>query len=132
MEPRGCNRWQSAAQLLEERRAHVGALELGRNVELRGHVPPAEVRRVLQESEIYVSASISDGASSSLLEAMACGLFPVVSAIPANQPWVEDGKTGFLFDPGDANGLADALRRAVLDADLRAAARHRNRARVVA
>jgi glycosyltransferase involved in cell wall biosynthesis len=118
-------------RLLEERRAQIHALGLDRNVELRGPVPAAEVRRVLQGSDIYVSGSSRDGASSSLLEAMACGLFPVVSAIAANRQWIDDGETGLLFDPGDAAGLADALRRAIVDAGLRASARDRNRARVV-
>jgi len=117
--------------LLEERRAQIHALGLDRTVGLRGPVPAAEVRRVLQASDIYVSASSRDGASSSLLEAMACGLFPVVSAIAANRQWIDDGETGLLFDPGDAAGLAHALRRAIVDANLRAAARDRNRARVV-
>ncbi len=117
--------------LLSERQAQVRALGLEPNVRLTGQLPPSEVRRALQESDIYVSASSRDGASSSLLEAMACGLFPVVSAIPANRAWVEDGATGILFEPGDTDGLAAAIRRAVLDNDLRAAVRERNRARVV-
>lgn len=117
--------------LLEERRAQVRELGLDDVVELPGHQPPEHVRRALQTASVYVSASTSDGASSSLLEAMACGLFPVVSAIPANVGWIEDGATGLLFQPGDTRGLAEALRRAVLDADLRASAEPRNRALVL-
>jgi glycosyltransferase involved in cell wall biosynthesis len=55
-----------------------------------------------------------------------------VSAIPANTEWLEDGVTALLFDPGDARGLADAIRRAHDDRDLRAHAATANRARVVA
>jgi glycosyltransferase involved in cell wall biosynthesis len=113
--------------LLEERRAQVHALDLEGHVELPGHRPPAEVRRALRSSTVYVSASTSDGASSSLLEAMACGLFPVVSAIPANRAWLEDGVTGLLFEPGNAMALAAALRRAILDQDLRRSAQAFNR-----
>jgi len=116
---------------LEQRREHVRALGIADRVELPGHRPQEDVRRALQASIIYVSASTSDGASSSLLEAMACGLFPVVSAIPANRSWIEDGTTGLLFEPGDARGLAAALRRAVLETGLRASARARNRALVL-
>ncbi len=109
----------------------VKALGLEARVRFTGQVPQTEVRRVLQEADIYVSASSSDGASLSLLEAMACGLFPVVSAIPANQAWVEHGTTGLLFEPGDDRQLADGLRRALGDAALRASASVANRARVV-
>ncbi len=117
--------------LLEERRAQIRELGLEDVVDLPGHQPPELVRRALQTANVYVSASMSDGASSSLLEAMACGLFPVVSAIPANLAWIEDGATGLLFDPGDTRGLAEALRRAALDADFRASAALRNRALVL-
>ena len=118
-------------RLLEERREQVRALGLEDQVSLPGQLASGDVRRALQASDIYISASSRDGASSSLLEAMACGLFPVVSAIPANRSWVEDGTTGLLFEPGDCHGLAAAMRRAILDPELRASARDCNRARVV-
>jgi len=118
--------------LLDERREQVRALELDGSIELPGHVTIDDVWRALREADIYVSASWSDGASSALLEAMSCGLFPVVSAIPGNTPWIDDGVTGLLFAPGDVQGLSAAIRRAVLDDDLRSSAREPNRARVVA
>lgn len=59
--------------------------------------------------DVYVSCSLSDGTSQSLLEAMSTGTFPVVSDIPANRPWVNHGKTGMLFPPGDAAALANCL-----------------------
>lgn len=116
--------------LLDIRREQVARLGLGRRVSLPGQVSLEEVQQALAGSDIYVSASSSDGTSSSLLEAMACGLFPVVSAIPANEAWIEHGDTGLFFDVGDVRGLAEALRRAVLDEGLRHRARDRNRARV--
>lgn len=117
--------------LLERYRADVLRLGLDDLVALPGRVPPEEVRRALQAADIYVSASRSDGASSSLLEAMACGLFPVVSDIPGNRDWIDDGETGLLFPAGNVRALAAALGRAAADETLRASARSRNRARVV-
>lgn len=116
--------------LLEERRAQVRQLGLEDCTVLPGPQELVEIKRALQSSDVYVSASRSDGASSSLLEAMACGVFPVVSAIPANRAWVEHGVTGLLFEPGDARGLAAAIHRAVQDGNLRSAAQARNRALV--
>jgi len=86
---------------------------------------------LLAEADVYVSCSLSDGTSSSLLEAMSTGTFPVVSDIPANQPWVEDGTTGYLFPPGDDAALADRLADALADPDLRARAAPVNRDIVV-
>jgi glycosyltransferase involved in cell wall biosynthesis len=59
--------------------------------------------------DVYVSASLWDGASISLMEAMACGVFPVVSDIPANREWLQDGATAFLFPCGDWRRLAEIL-----------------------
>jgi glycosyltransferase involved in cell wall biosynthesis len=95
-----------------------------------GEQPHERLPVLLAEADIYVSASRVDGTSSALLEAMASGLLPVVSRIPANQAWVEDGIGGLLFEPGDAGALAAALRRALDDDELRLGALGVNRRRV--
>jgi glycosyltransferase involved in cell wall biosynthesis len=59
--------------------------------------------------DAYVSASHWDGASLSLMEAMACGGFPVVTDIAANREWVEHGKTALVFPPGDWQALASLV-----------------------
>lgn len=117
--------------LLDERLEQVRRLGLEANVELPGHVSPSTIRTALREADVYVSASSRDGASSSLLEAMSCGSFPVVSRIPANLDWVSDGETGLLFSPGDPVDLARALRTAFRSPALREAAREANRRTVV-
>jgi glycosyltransferase involved in cell wall biosynthesis len=68
-----------------------------------------QVPAMLADHDVYISASHWDGASISLMEAMACGIFPVVSDIPANREWLEDGETGLFFRPGDAQALAEIL-----------------------
>jgi len=115
---------------LERRRAQTAALGLTGSVIFAGEVAHDRLRSLLQTARIYVSASWSDGTSSSLLEAMACGLFPVLSRIRANERWIRDGETGLFFDPGDPTSLSRALRRAIEDRALRDAAAAVNRALV--
>jgi glycosyltransferase involved in cell wall biosynthesis len=86
---------------------------------------------LLADADVYVSTSLWDGTSNSLLEAMSTGTFPVVTNIPANVPWVEHGKTGFLFAPGDDAALAECLERALNDTALRARTAKLNRERVI-
>jgi len=69
----------------------------------------------LQSADIYVSASLSDGSSISLLEAMACGLAPIVSDIPGNREWVTESDNGWLFPPTDIKHLADVMAQAAAD-----------------
>jgi glycosyltransferase involved in cell wall biosynthesis len=63
----------------------------------------------LRSADIYVSTSLSDGTSVSLLEAMACGVFPIVTDIPGNRPWIAHGKNGFLFEKGDYDKLSELI-----------------------
>lgn len=67
----------------------------------------------LHHASYYISASLSDGASASLMEAMACGLFPIVSDIPANREWITHGRTGLMFEPGNPEALRECLDLAV-------------------
>ena len=117
--------------LLEERRAQVATLGLEDRVSLPGHIAHERIPEYLANAAIYVSASRSDGASASLLEAMASGAFPVVAGIRANEAWIDPGRTGFLFEVGDPVSLADALEKALDDEALRRDAAAANRARVV-
>ncbi len=82
---------------------------------------------ILHSSDLFLSASLWDGTSISLLEAMACGVVPVVSRIESNLAWLEDGRTALMFDRGDARGLASQIERAAGDAALRVRAARQNR-----
>lgn len=62
-----------------------------------------------QTADVYLSASHIDGSSVALMEAMACACPPLVSDIPANLEWVEDGQQGWVFRDGDAHDLAARL-----------------------
>jgi glycosyltransferase involved in cell wall biosynthesis len=74
-----------------------------------GRISDSEFPRHLASSDVYVSTSLSDGTSVSLLEALACELAPVVTDIPANRPWVTDGDNGFLISVGDYEMLAERI-----------------------
>ena len=79
----------------------------------RGGTPHDQLRNIVKAGSFYLSASLSDGTSSSLLEAMASGLIPIVTDIPANREWIIHEKNGLLFSTGDHNGLAERIRRAI-------------------
>ncbi len=75
----------------------VNELNIHKKTLFLGHVPHEEIPKYYNLSDIYVSSSISDAMSVSKLEAMACGLIPVVSDIPANHEVIKDGENGFIF-----------------------------------
>ena len=92
-----------------ERRA--AALGLGTRVEFSGLLAPDALARAYRRSAVFVSVPESDGTSVSLLEAMAAGCLPVLSDLPANREWVQDGQDGLLV--ADLHQLPAALERAI-------------------
>ncbi len=97
----------------------VCELSLQNNIQFFGKVAHKEIPLIYSNADIYVSTSTSDGDHVSLMEAMACGLFPVVSDIPANREWIEDGENGFLSSLDHPKDLADKIKSAMEDNQLR-------------
>ena len=64
-----------------------------------------------KDSWCYVSAAKSDGTSVSLLEAMSAGLICVTSDFPSNLEWIQNEKTGFVFNNSNIESLSDTLRK---------------------
>jgi glycosyltransferase involved in cell wall biosynthesis len=48
------------------------------------------------QSKVYVSIPTTDGTSISLLESLAYGCLPIVSDLPANREWIQDGVNGII------------------------------------
>ncbi len=82
---------------------------------------------ILHAHDIYISASLWDGTSICLLEAMACGIFPVVSRIKSNQTWLEENNSAFMFECGNAQELADKITCCIDNESLRSAGIQKNR-----
>ena len=84
-------------------------LNVEKYVEFKGELSRKDLLDCYKASDIYVSTSLSDSTSVSLLEAMAFGLIPIVTGIPGNREWIEDKKNGFLFPISDQEALAKQI-----------------------
>jgi glycosyltransferase involved in cell wall biosynthesis len=71
--------------------------------------PCADVERYLAIADVGLLASEFEGLSNSLLEYMAAGLPVVGSRVSGTEDWVINGQTGWIFSPGDGEGLRAAL-----------------------
>ena len=105
----------------------VENLKLGVSVQFLGRVPHGKMPNLLSQADIYVSTSAYDGTSVSLLEALGCGAFPVVTDIPSNREWITDGHNGFLISKEDEKFLARRIVQAIRDQRLLAEAYKINR-----
>ena len=104
----------------------VNRLNVEEYVQFLGRIRHEKMPSLLGEADVYVSTSLHDGTSVSLLEAMASGVFPVVTDIPANREWIKDGKNGFLVPVNDEQYLANKIIDAIRDKGLLEKARKEN------
>jgi len=89
--------------------SQVRDLDISSSVTFLGRVLHEDMPTLLSQADIYVSTSLYDGTSVSLLEALACGAFPVVTDISSNREWIADGDNGFLFPSENENVLAKKI-----------------------
>ncbi len=73
----------------------------------------------IRSADIYVSLIRTEGISSSLIEACACGLLPLVADIPASREIVENGENGILISSQDPSDVARAMIAANENVELR-------------
>ncbi len=116
-----------AGRLRPRLEALTQEIGLGDSVCFLGFLDAAALRDAFASSEVYVSVPSSDGTSVATLSAMAAGCFPVVSDLPTQHEWIQDGVNGFLVPPGNAHALARRLGDALDNAALRREAAARNR-----
>ncbi len=101
-------------------------LGVGAAVRLLPSLEPAEMAALFRRAQVSVSPSTHDGTPNTLLEAMACGCFPIAGDLESIREWLVRGETGLIVDPADDEGLAWAILRALDDDVLRQGAARRN------
>jgi glycosyltransferase involved in cell wall biosynthesis len=105
------------------------AIKLGveTHLDFKGVVSREALLELYRESDVYVSTSTSDSTSVSLLEAMNFGLIPVVTDIPGNREWIQDGNNGFLFTASSPEALAEKILYAIDHSEAADGFREKNR-----
>jgi glycosyltransferase involved in cell wall biosynthesis len=81
---------------------------LNAKIKIIGKIPNSQISAYLNASDVYISTSLSDGTSLSLLEAMAMGLGIIVTAVPSIKEWI-NGENGFVVPIGGRQKIADAI-----------------------
>jgi len=94
-------------------------LSQGLDVEFLGRIPYQELPKIYQRADIFVSPSLSEALGMSIMEAMASGLPVIASNLSGPRELVEDGKTGFLVEPGNFKALKEKLILLLENSDLR-------------
>ncbi len=136
-----------AIPLVHERRPEVGfvcpgmlgqpqaqawltRLRLDQRTTLLPGLPQGQLWGLFRRSFASVSVTTHDGTPNTLLEAMACGSFPIAGDIESLREWIEPGVNGLLVDPGDPAALAEAILQALDQPGFRSKAAKNNLALV--
>ncbi|RPI15748.1 MAG: glycosyltransferase family 1 protein [Ignavibacteriae bacterium] len=90
---------------------------LNSKITITGRVPNAKLPVYLNASDIYISTSLSDGTSLSLLEAMAMGLGIIVTDVPAIREWINNDN-GIIVPINKSQEIAKALESYYLNRQL--------------
>ena len=91
-------------QRLESLTSELG---MGQYIQFLGE--RTDVPQLLREAGFFVTASLTEGISLTLLEAMAVGLPIVATAVGGNPEIVLPGTTGYLCPSADPKSLADSI-----------------------
>jgi glycosyltransferase involved in cell wall biosynthesis len=109
--------------LFEPISAAVESMGLTNDVLFTGYVPGEDLPGLYSAADALLLPSQYEGFGLPLLEAMACGT-PVVCSSASSLPELA-GDAALLIDPGDADGLAAAIRQLIDQPDLASTLRQR-------
>ncbi len=85
------------------------------NIRVLDRVGHAEMMALYGQARAYLGISASDGISTSVLEAMSMGCFPIQTDTACCDEWFEDGAGGFLLRLGDLEQAASRVSVALTD-----------------
>lgn len=97
----------------------VDQLGLNEAVRFVGTVDYSEMPKYYTVADIFVSVPSFDATAVSLLEAMACGLSPVISDLDSPKEWVRNGENGYVVPVREPEALAEAIIRLLNDESTR-------------
>lgn len=99
----------------ERRRLEELASELGARITFLGWVSKADLPDLVRSAHIQIIPSRSEALPMVALEALASGTPVIASRVGGLPEMVVNGENGFLIDPGDVDGLRQALGVALAD-----------------
>lgn len=101
--------WLGSGPQMDALRASADRDGLGDRLTTPGRVPHATVLEHFQAADVMAFASHREGLPNVVVEAMAAGLATVASAVGGTPEVIDDGRTGRLVPPKDADALTEAV-----------------------
>lgn len=100
-------------ELREQVWFQIKNLNIEDKIHCPGHLHESDLPLWYGVADIYISTSLGDGSSVSLLEAMACGLPAIVHNKHGNLEWVQDMENGWLVDCQNPEAICETIFKAI-------------------
>ncbi len=117
---------------VDEQRAKLAKAGLENRVLFRGEVDWEDLVKYYRCLDLFAAPARWEGFGLTPLEAMSCGVAAIATTAGAFEAQIVDGVTGAVVQPGDVDGLANAVMAMLDDPDAMATAGKAGRARVLA
>lgn len=104
-------------ELEEVIRRRISEMKIESHVEI--YINPPNIFELLSNADIYLSTSLFEGTSNSIMEAMNADLPVVATDVGDNSELVNGGVTGFLTNVGNVEQICTHLNTLILDRNLR-------------
>ena len=75
----------------------------------KDYLSEREIYNLFAKSKIYIGLSKSDGVSTSLIESMALGAFPIQSDTSCAKEWIINNESGFIVKPDDIDQISKKI-----------------------
>ena len=103
-------------QMQQKLKQIVSEKNLADIIELTGRIDPEDMPQVYRQNDIFISASMQEGMSNAMLEAMASGLPLITTRCEGVDELIADN--GIIVNNADAREIADAVRKLADDRQL--------------
>ena len=105
--------YYTSSELEDELKDYCTKNNLNDHIVFKGAVPKTQIESLLNSADIFISCSLYEGSGYSLIEALACGTFPIVTHIPAFDFLLKGLNEKEQFGPRNEIELAAKLNKAL-------------------
>jgi glycosyltransferase involved in cell wall biosynthesis len=95
--------------LLAATRAEADRLGVSDRIDFAGYLSADGKASAFATHDVFLNTNVVDNMPVSVLEASACGLVPVATAVGGVPAIITDGENGVLVPSGDVEAMADAV-----------------------
>ena len=103
--------YYTSSESEDELKAYCAKNNLNDYITFKGAILKTQIEAVLNNADVFISCSLYEGSGYSLIEALACGTFPVVSKIPAFDFLLKGLEEKEQFSPKNELELAAKLNK---------------------